>query len=181
MTWDEYYHNICIAVGQRTRCMSRKIGAILVRDKSVISTGYNGPPRGVPHCNERYIIDNELRKALQKKKLDPDNPEYHDICPRQVLEFKSGEGLEYCIASHAEANTIINAAFTGVETKGTTMYMTCGIPCKDCLKTIINAGIKEIVVTKLEYYDLLSSFLLINSSLEARVFDFIEGRTDGNK
>ena len=168
MTWDEYYHNICIAVGQRTRCMSRKIGAILVRDKSILATGYNGPSRGVPHCNERYIIDNE-------------NPEYHDICPRQVLEFKSGEGLEYCIASHAEANTIINAAFTGVKTKGTTMYMTCGIPCKDCLKTIINAGIKEIVVTKLEYYDLLSSFLLINSSLEVRVFDFIEERMDGNK
>lgn len=95
--WDEYFYNVCKAVEANSVCLSRHIGAVLVRDKSIISTGYNGPPRGIPHCNERYIIDDEIRALIKSKGKDPDNPKYHSICPRYVAGFKSGEGLGYCL------------------------------------------------------------------------------------
>lgn len=97
MEWDQWYHEICMVVAKKSQCLSRKIGAVLVRDKSIISTGYNGPPRGIPHCNERYIIDPVIRELIKSKGKDPDNPKYHNICPRNVAGFKSGEGLDYCL------------------------------------------------------------------------------------
>ena len=64
MNWDQYFYDVCVVVSKNTKCFSRKIGAILVRDKSIVSTGYNGPPRGIPHCDERYSIDKALRDEL---------------------------------------------------------------------------------------------------------------------
>ena len=144
--WDQYYLNISKVVASNSRCLSRQVGAILVFDKVVVATGYNGPPRGVSHC-------------------------LGDICPRRQLGFSSGEGLHLCPAAHAETNCIYNAARVGVQTLDTTMYMTCGVPCKECLKGIINAGIKELVCTSLDHYDLLSGLLLRDSSLVIRTYE----------
>jgi len=149
-------------------CLSRQIGAILVRDKTIIATGYNGPPRGVPHCGkERSKKDSLLFDELrQNPKLFGDDT----MCPRQRLGYDSGEGLHLCPAAHAEENCIINAARIGVEVLGSTMYMNCPIPCKECLKKIINAGIKDVVCTRLDAYDGLSEFLLSYSDLKIRTY-----------
>ena len=142
--------------------MSRKIGAILVRDKAVIAQGYNGPPRGVRTCDTRWLVDKSLREAagFETKDQESDQEELQTlfksklegVCPRYVPEmgFKSGQGLEWCVAGHAERNALINAARAGISTKGAKMYMDCGIPCTPCLVEIINAGIDEIIVTNKE-------------------------------
>jgi len=169
--WDQWYLEICNVVAKKSSCLSRQVGSVLVRDKSIISTGYNGPPRGVPHCNERYLVDNKLRWAMTHKGLSPDDKKYHNICPRQVLGFKSGLGLHLCQASHSERNACINAARNGISTKGTMLYMSCGIPCKDCLVELINFGVEEIIVTKLTYYDELSEWVLKNSNLKYRLYN----------
>jgi len=168
--WDEYFHEVCVSVGKNTKCFSRQIGAILVRDKSIISTGYNGPPRGVMPCNRRCVNDSVLADLLTDKKIHPEEAMYLEKCPRQILGFKSGEGLDLCVAGHAERNTLINAARHGIKTKGTTLYMDCGVPCSPCLTEIINAGVIAIVVTKVEYYDRSAEYLLKESELGYRVF-----------
>jgi len=169
-SWDEYFYNVCKQVARNSKCLSRKIGALLVRDKSIVSTGYNGPPRGVPVCDQRWKIDDLLVKKYGEKT----RREVAGKCPRYVIGFKSGEGLEICVAGHAERNALINAARNGIATKGTIMYMTCGIPCSPCLVEIINAGVEEIIVTNLKFYDELNSrYLLDTSDLKVRVFDFI--------
>ena len=164
-TWDEYFLNVCNAVGDNTKCLSRKIGAILVKDKSIISSGYNGPARGIPHCGlERYMRDPILKGHFE------DHENISDTCPRQLMGYKSGEGLEYCLAGHAERNTICNAARNGAMTKDCIMYMNCNIPCSPCLIEIINAGIKEIVVVKLVYYDVMGEYILKYSGLTWRTY-----------
>lgn len=168
--WDEYFLKITRAVGGNSKCLSRQIGAILVRDKSIISTGYNGPPRGVPHCSERYACDEHLIMHLQalhgKRVYDT------TVCPRRIMGFGSGEGLNFCIASHAEVNCINNAARQGICTRGSTMYLSCHIlPCKNCLCEIINAGIEEVVVLEHQPYDQASLFLIKHSGLRIRAYD----------
>lgn len=170
MEWDEYYLRICDAVASNSKCLSRKIGAILVKDKSIIAQGYNGPPRGVSHCGDRYTLDAELQNALAKKGIDYNDPELRSSCPRYVLGFKSGEGLMYCCAGHAERNTLINAARNGICTKDTIMYMSCPVPCSPCLIEIINAGVSEIVVTSKDYYDLTTAYILSESGLKVRTY-----------
>jgi dCMP deaminase len=168
--WDEYFLNICKEVGKNTKCMSRQIGAILVNDKSIISTGYNGPPRGIPHCNVRHNHDKTLKDILKIRSEEAFWKEL-DRCPRQVMKFRSGEGLHWCVAGHAERNVLINAARNGICTKGTIMYMDCGVPCTPCLVEIINAGVSEIVITKTEYYDVSAEYVLKYSGLIAREFN----------
>jgi dCMP deaminase len=174
MTWDEYFYEMCLVVAKKSMCLSRKIGSVLVFDKTPISTGYNGPPRGVPHCDERYKIDKELRATLESKGIAPDRKSVQKVCPRYTMGFKSGQGLEWCIAGHSERNALINAARLGISTRGTTLYMSCGIPCTPCLVEIINAGVSEIVVTKIEFYDQSSRYLLENSNLEFRVYEHLK-------
>jgi len=147
--WDKYFHAIAMVVSGNSKCMSRKVGAVLTRNNAIISTGYNGPPRGIPKCRG-------------------------SICPRQVVGFKSGEGLHLCPATHAEANSIAQAAMNGVSTLGASMYLTCGVPCKNCLALIINAGIAEVVCVSEEYYDGLSEHILENSDLIVRVYEHLE-------
>ncbi len=134
--WHNYFMEICTTVAKNSKCLSRQIGALIVIDKSIVSTGYNGPPRGVKHCNERY-------------QLPPDNKE----CPRRREGYPSGEGLHLCPAAHAEVNCISNAARLGVSVKGGTLYLNTVCPCKNCAAQIINAGLTEVVVASLEYYD----------------------------
>lgn len=182
MEWDMWYHELCTVVAQKSQCLSRKIGAILVRDKAVIAQGYNGPPRGVKTCDERWLTDSVMRKAAGMKEEDQAflskfKDELEGKCPRYVKEFgfKSGEGLEWCVAGHAERNTLINAARFGIATKGTTMYMDCGTPCTPCLVEIINAGVEEIVITKATYYDQSAQYLLEESGLKWRVYSHLKG------
>lgn len=157
-SWDQYYLDIAKRVAERSTCLSRKIGAILVKDKIVICEGYNGPARGLPACGpERLKHDHILAHRMN----DAFEPVYGDnnTCPRRRLGYGSGQGLKLCPAVHAEANCIANAARIGISTYDTTMYLTCNIPCKDCFSLIINAGIKKVVVPELEYYDELTPFI----------------------
>jgi dCMP deaminase len=175
--WDKYFYDLAQAVAQNSKCLSRKIGVVIVRDKSVISTGYNGPPAGVQHCNERIFDHGSSIDPLEKeipvgKMIDPNDVK--GKCPRQVLGYKSGEGMNLCPAGHAERNAISNAAKMGVNTAGTTMYMTCPIPCKDCLGVIIGAGINEMVVSKFLYYDDMSRYILDGSDIYMRTYTHLE-------
>jgi dCMP deaminase len=142
-SWDQYFMDLCDLVASRSKCLSRQIGCVVVYDKSIISTGYNGPPRGTAHCSG-------------------------DTCPRRKAGYASGEGLSLCPAAHAEANCIANAARTGARTLKATLYINTVVPCKDCFGLLINAGIKEIVVKQLEYYDRLSGRLHMESDILVR-------------
>jgi dCMP deaminase len=173
-SWDEYYYNICKQVSRNAKCFSRQIGTVLVRDKTIIGTGYNGPPRGVPPCDKRWEVDDELVNCfIDRIGREPKEKDWKGKCPRQVLGYTSGQGLEWCVAGHAERNSLIQAAREGICTKHSTLYMTCGIPCSPCLVEIINAGVEEIVVSKMEVYDISAQYLLDNSDLKVRVFSFL--------
>ncbi len=117
----------------QSKCLSRKIGAVLVIDNHIISTGYNGPPKEVPHCDRRDNSGKYTKKFVSNK------------CPRQRMGFKSGEGMEHCVAIHAEINPILQAAKFGISTNNSTLYCFCGTPCVCCAKEIINAGITRVV------------------------------------
>jgi len=175
---DRWFYDLAVTVGSYSKCHSRKIGAVLVRDNSVISTGYNGPPRGVPTCDQRWVIDKVFKekyghhiKPDEEKGTTPQDPK--GICPRRIIGFPSGQGLEICPAGHAERNTLINAARLGVRTDKTKLYMSCGIPCTPCMAEIINAGVEEIICCKVAAYDETSVYLLENSDLKVRLFDFL--------
>lgn len=147
MNWDQYFFKVCESVASKSTCLSRNIGALLVKDKSIVSTGYNGPPRGIPHCAG-------------------------DTCPRRLLGYKSGEGMEMCPAQHAEENAVSNAARLGVSVTGATCYLNTVIPCQKCFGTLINAGIIEIVCDDLFVYDKYTQFLIDNSNIKIRRFDY---------
>lgn len=159
-SWDEYFLRVATEIGANSKCLSRQIGAILVLDKSIISTGYNGPARGVPHCTTRRDIPG-LEVVSQDLELR--------YCPRQLLGFGSGKGLHLCIAVHAEVNTITNAARNGIAVKGSILYLSGGIlPCVNCMSAIVNAGIVEVIVADLTYYDEASKFIIKHSNVVIR-------------
>ena len=168
-SWDEYFYNICRQAARNSKCLSRRIGSVLVRGKSIISTGYNGPPTGVPRCDNRWTLDKDFAAKYVEYRKDK---EVKGVCPRHIIGFASGEGLEICPAIHSEVNTILQAAKNGICTEDSTLYMSCGIPCSNCLKEIINAGVKEIVVLSLQTYDDNSMYLINNSDLGVRLFGF---------
>ena len=138
--WDKYFRDLAETVSQNSHCKSRRIGAVLVRDNYVVATGYNGPPRDHPHCEE---------------------------CYRKVGNIAN---LDNCPAVHAEVNAILNAAKEGISTRGTSLYLNCEIPCKWCAGIIINAQIKEIVVDRYEPYDILGEVLLSKSPVTIRTY-----------
>jgi len=173
--WDSYFYNMCKAVADNSSCLSRKIGALLVYDKSIVSTGYNGPPRGIMMCDKRWFVDDEMRKKAGFPKENIDEiykRSLENMCPRYVPEmgFRSGQGLEWCVAGHAERNALINAARAGIKTRGRKVYMDCGIPCTPCLVELINAGIEEIIVTKFEFYDQSAAYLLEQCEMKTRLY-----------
>lgn len=172
-SWDEYFFNVCRQAARNSKCLSRRIGAVLVQDKSIVSTGYNGPPRGIPSCDKRWTLDLKFRDRYIDKLPKGIDTKTDGVCPRKSLGAKSGEMLGTCIAGHAEENAILNAARHGIKTKGGALYMSCGVPCSYCLIKIINAGIKEIIVTGLKFYDENADYLLNNSNVSVRLYDFI--------
>lgn len=168
--WDSYFHSICVAVASKSPCLSRKIGAILVKENSVVCTGYNGPPRGIPHCgHERLMTDKALEEELSKVFFRPET--IATTCPRKLLGYESGTGMEWCPAQHAEENAVSNAARLGVSVLGATLYMNSVIPCQKCYGTLINAGIVEIVVDDDVVYDKHTEFQINNSNIKIRRFN----------
>ncbi len=155
---DIYYLKIAREVAWRSKCLSRKIGSVLVKNDSIIGTGFNGPPHKVPPCSYR---DNngDYTDTIQS-----------DVCPRYRMGFKSGEGLDYCVACHSEINAVLHSAKNGIPTEGSTLYAYCGIPCICCTKEMINAGVKRVVCIKdTEYNQKMKSknmFLQAGVSLE---------------
>ena len=146
-SWDEYFMNVAEMVKLRSTCMSAKKGAVLVKDNRVVSTGYNGSPRGVKHCNQGGCV-----RCTQ----------------RHLGKIKSGVYSEPCICCHSEENAIVQAAVHGVRTEGATMYTTF-TPCVNCAKMIINAGVKE-VVAKVEYPDDVGLKLFEEVGIRFRLF-----------
>jgi len=169
--WDNYFLEMCEVVAKNSTCFSRQIGAVLTRDKIVVSTGYNGPPRGIDQCNIRCINDHNLEKEIIEKGLDPLESMQSNECPRRILNFPSGEGLEYCPAIHAEKNCLLAAARNGVSTKGTVLYMNTTItPCSQCFGSLINAGVDEVVLIKAIPYDKTVEWLMKHEKIRIREF-----------
>lgn len=138
-SWDEYFMEMAALTSKRSTCLRRQVGAVIVKDKHIIATGYNGAPRGIKHCEER------------------------GGCLREKLNVPSGERHELCMALHAEQNAIIQAATLGQSIEGGVMYVT-NQPCVICAKMIINAGIKRIVVRE-GYPDQLARDILGEAGL----------------
>lgn len=138
-SWDDYFMEITRVVASRSTCLRRQVGAIIVKDKRILSSGYNGAPSGLPHCSEVG-------------------------CLREKLSVPSGERHELCRGLHAEQNAIIQGAVHGVSLAGGTVYSTTQ-PCVLCSKMLINAQIRKIVFQG-SYPDDLSLSLLREAGIE---------------
>jgi len=142
--WDEYFIEMAEVAEKRSTCMRRRVGAVIVKDKRIMATGYNGVPSGIEHC--------EIRGCL-----------------RDELKVPSGQRHELCRGLHAEQNAIIQAAHLGQSIAGGTIYCT-NQPCVICAKMIINAGIKRIVVSA-GYPDDLAEEMLGEAGLEVELLE----------
>lgn len=137
--WNEYFMDITILVSKRSTCLRRAVGAVIVKDKRILATGYNGAPSGIRHCGEVG-------------------------CLRETMKIESGQRHELCRGIHAEQNAIIQAAYHGVSIKDASLYCT-NLPCIICTKMIINAGIKKIYYQE-GYADELSQDMLAEAGIE---------------
>jgi dCMP deaminase len=162
--WDVFFYKIANAAAEQSLCLNRKIGAVLVRNKRIIATGYNGPPEGIPPCSIRPKTDPRFAAVV-------DMIWTGEECPRRAIGLTHGEGREWCPATHAEVNAVVNAARQGVSSEGASLYLTCGLPCKNCLSVIINAGIAEVVCTSYEEHDVLTKWILTFSKLKIRTYE----------
>jgi len=142
-SFDEYFMEIAKIVAKRSTCTRRQVGAVMVKENHILSTGYNGVPKGFKHCDEIG-------------------------CIREKLEIPEGERHELCMGLHAEQNAIIQAAVFGVSIKNATLYVT-HFPCSVCSKMLVNAEIKEIVYLN-DYPDELSKEILKESNIKVRRF-----------
>jgi len=140
-TWEDYFMDITRLVAKRGTCMRRQVGAVLVMDKRILATGYNGAPSGLAHCLEVG-------------------------CLREKNQIPSGERHELCRGLHAEQNAIIQAAFHGIRIQGATLYCT-NQPCVICTKMMINAGIKEVIYES-GYGDDLARQMLLEARIPIR-------------
>ncbi len=138
-SWETYFMDIAMLVAKRSTCKRRAVGAVLVKDKRLLATGYNGAPSHLKHC------------------LDIG-------CLREELKVPSGEKHELCRGIHAEQNAIVQAAFHGVSIKGATLFCT-NLPCSICAKMIINAGIDKIYFNE-GYADSMSKEMLKEAGIE---------------
>jgi dCMP deaminase len=118
-SWDQYFMRMAVLAASRSTCRRRHVGAVIVKDRMVLSTGYNDTPRGLPNCGDGG-------------------------CARCASDAPSGSGLDTCLCLHAEQNGIIQAAYHGVAVVGATIYTTHQ-PCLTCAKMIVNAGVRRIV------------------------------------
>ncbi|MFA5517521.1 MAG: cytidine/deoxycytidylate deaminase family protein [Desulfuromonadales bacterium] len=142
-SWEEYFMEIARLVARRSTCLRRQVGAVVVKEKNILATGYNGTPSGIAHCEETG-------------------------CLRQKLGVPSGERHELCRGLHAEQNAIIQAAKHGVNIGGASLYTTHS-PCLICTKMIINAGVERIVYLE-GYPDHLSLEMLQEAGIAAIAF-----------
>ena len=138
-SWDQYFIEITRLVATRTTCLRRGVGAILVKDRNILATGYNGVPSGITHCGDTG-------------------------CLRDKMKVPSGERHELCRGLHAEQNAIIQAARHGTNIDGATLYCTT-MPCIICTKMIINAGIKKVVYRE-GYSDDLAREMITEAGIE---------------
>jgi dCMP deaminase len=138
-SWDRYFIDITRLVATRSTCLRRGVGALLVKDRNILATGYNGAPSGISHCSEAG-------------------------CLRERLNVPSGERHELCRGLHAEQNAIIQAARHGVNIDGATLYCTT-MPCVICTKMLINAGIRRVVFDE-GYADDLAREMIAESGIE---------------
>ncbi|MCJ7774023.1 MAG: cytidine/deoxycytidylate deaminase family protein [Desulfobacterales bacterium] len=143
-SWETYFMDIAMLVAKRSTCTRRSVGAVIVKDKRILSTGYNGAPSGVRHCIETG-------------------------CLREKLNVASGERHELCRGIHAEQNAIIQAAYHGVSIKSATLFCT-NLPCSICAKMIINAGIRTICYQS-GYADELSSDMMKEAGVDVVKLD----------
>jgi dCMP deaminase len=142
-SWNEYFMSITRMVAKRSTCLRRKVGAILVKDKRILATGYNGAPSGLRHCEEVG-------------------------CLRENTSVPSGERHELCRGLHAEQNAIIQAAYHGFSIRGATLYCT-NKPCVICSKMLINAGIRKILYED-GYDDELADQMLREANIDIERF-----------
>jgi dCMP deaminase len=152
-SWEEYFMEIARLVARRSTCLRRQVGAVVVKEKNILATGYNGTPSGITHCSEVG-------------------------CLRQRLGVPSGERHELCRGLHAEQNAIIQAAKHGTNIAESTLYTTHS-PCIICSKMIINAGIRRIVYLE-GYPDTLAEEMLDESGIEIRAYDAVRTNKTGD-
>ncbi|HHT9105975.1 MAG TPA: deoxycytidylate deaminase [Candidatus Wujingus californicus] len=143
-SWDEYFLSITKEVAKRSTCLRRQVGAILVMDKHILTTGYNGAPSGLQHC------------------LDIG-------CLREQLKVPPGERHELCRGLHAEMNALLQASRYGIKISGATLYTTT-YPCSLCAKMLVNAGIQHIV-TITDYPDPLAKDILSMAKINVEIFE----------
>lgn len=141
--WDDYFMKITHVVSERATCIKRRVGAVIVKENRILSSGYNGSPKGMKHCGEVG-------------------------CIRSDMNVPSGQRHELCRGLHAEQNAIIQAAWHGVRIEGSTMYCTHQ-PCIICVKMMINAGIKRLVYEG-NYPDELAAGMIVDSKLDVTRF-----------
>jgi dCMP deaminase len=149
-SWDEYFLGLAAAAATRSNCSRRQVGAVIVRDRHIRSTGYNGPPSGYGHCDD-------------------------GACPRAGTDAPRGFDYDTCVAIHAEANALLFAA--PADRAGATLYTT-GAPCFSCAKLIANSGISEVVAAggRYEGWDAVRRFLQ-DCKVRVRVLDGLEHAT----
>lgn len=150
LSWDEYFIQIAQMVSERSTCLRRKVGAILVKDKRILATGYNGAPSGLKHCDETG-------------------------CLREKLGLRPGERIELCRGLHGEQNALLQAAAFGIDVSGATLYSTHQ-PCITCGKMLINARIKRICFLS-PYPDKLATSFLREAKIEEAQLK-LEGGSD---
>jgi Deoxycytidylate deaminase len=143
-TWDQYFIDITKVVATRSTCLRRQVGAVIVKGKRLLTSGYNGAPQGLPHCREVG-------------------------CLRAEKAVPSGQRHELCRGTHAEQNAIVQAALYGVAIEGATLYCTHQ-PCSGCTKMIINAGIKRVVYLS-PYPDELAQELMAGADIECTCYE----------
>ena len=153
-SWEEYFMEIASLVARRSTCLRRQVGAVMVKGKNILATGYNGTPSGITHCEQAG-------------------------CLRQQLNVPSGERHELCRGLHAEQNAIIQAAKHGVNIADATLYCT-NSPCIICSKMLINAGVQRIIYRE-GYPDLLSMEMLAESGVEVLEFSQVAGLSQGER
>ncbi len=142
--WDEYFMDIAHVVARRSNCCRRQVAALIVRDRRIISTGYNGTPRGIANCDEGG-------------------------CARCSSDAPSGHSLGDCVCCHAEENAIVQAAYHGIAVKDGTLYCTTS-PCLMCTKMIINAGLAEVVYEEDYHFNEQAQALFAEADVKCRQF-----------
>lgn len=142
--WDTYFIDIAHVVARRSNCRRRQVAAVIVLEKRIISTGYNGTPRGIRNC-------------------------FDGGCPRCAGDAASGHNLGDCICAHAEENSIVQAAYHGISVRGGTLYCTIS-PCLMCAKMIINAGLREVVYEHEYHFSKQARALLRAGGVKCRRF-----------